>query len=180
VWNSAQATASSVTDSAGNTYTELTHFTASDHTEMSVWTAPITGGGGATVTVTAKTTSPADIGLGVLEYSGLSTATGSGVVDVQAQATGTTGTKAATVASGPTTAASAANELAVGFYADSGFGDTLAPGSGFTSRANVSPASDMEFLAEDQLTASGAAPNAAFSTGASTIWLASVLVFKHA
>jgi hypothetical protein len=180
VWNSSNATASSVTDSAGNTYTELTHFTASDHTEMSVWTAPITGGGGSTVTVTAKTTSPADIGLGVLEYSGLSTAAGSGDVDVQAHATGTTGTRAATVASGPTAAASAANELAVGFYADSGFGDTLASGSGFTARINVSPTPDMEFLAEDQLTASGATSNAAFSTGASTVWLAAVLVLKHA
>ncbi|MGN6406297.1 fibronectin type III domain-containing protein [Sinomonas sp.] len=178
VWNSSNATASSVTDSAGNAYTEITHFTASDHTEMSVWTAPITGGGGSTVTVTAKTTSPADIGLGVLEYSGLSTATGSGAVDVQAHATGTTGTKS-TVASGATAAASAANELAVGFYADSGFGDTLASGSGFTSRINVSPAPDMEFVAEDQLTAVGAAPNATFSTGASTVWLAAVLVLKH-
>jgi hypothetical protein len=180
VWNSSNATAISVTDSAGNTYTELTHFTASDHAEMSVWTAPITGGGGSTVTVTAKATSPADIGLGVLEYSGLSTAAGSGAVDVQAHATGTTGTKAAIVASGSTAAASAANELAVGFYVDSGFGDTLASGSGFISRLNVSPNRDMEFLAEDQLTASGATPNAAFSTGASTVWLAAVLVLKHA
>jgi hypothetical protein len=179
VWNSSSATASSVTDSAGNTYTELTHFTASDHTEMSVWTAPITGGGGSTVTVTAKTTSSADIGLGVLEYSGLSTATGSGAVDVQARATGTTGTKS-TVASGSTAAASEANELAVGFYADSGFGDTLASGAGFTSRINVSPAPDMEFVAEDQLTAAGATTNATFSTGASTVWLAAVLVLKHA
>src|SRR5882724_3037529 len=37
VWNSKSATASAVTDSAGNVYTELTHFTASDHTELSVW-----------------------------------------------------------------------------------------------------------------------------------------------
>jgi len=34
------------TDSAGNHYTELTHFTASDGTELSVWSAPITQGGG--------------------------------------------------------------------------------------------------------------------------------------
>jgi hypothetical protein len=45
VWSSSNATASSVTDSAGNTYTEVLHFTASDGTEMSVWTAPITVGG---------------------------------------------------------------------------------------------------------------------------------------
>src|SRR5689334_1125904 len=46
VWSSVGATASAVTDSAGNTYTELTHFTAADKTEMSVWSAPITAGDG--------------------------------------------------------------------------------------------------------------------------------------
>ena len=45
VWSSGDATASSVKDSAGNTYTELTHVRASDETEMSVWSAPITAGG---------------------------------------------------------------------------------------------------------------------------------------
>lgn len=180
VWSSSNATANGVTDSAGNTYTELTHFTASDHTEMSVWTAPITGGGGSTLTVTAKTTSPADVGLGVLEYSGLSTAAGSGAVDVQAHATGTTGAKAASVGSGATAAAGSANELAVGFYADSGFGDTLAAGTGFTPRINVSPEQDMEFLAEDQPVAAAATADATFSTGAQTLWLAGVVVFRHA
>src|SRR4030088_456555 len=38
VWSSSSATASSVTDAAGNTYTEILHFKASDATEMSVWT----------------------------------------------------------------------------------------------------------------------------------------------
>ena len=32
VWSSANATTSAVTDSAGNTYTKLVAFTASDHT----------------------------------------------------------------------------------------------------------------------------------------------------
>jgi hypothetical protein len=45
-WNSSNATASSVTDSSDNSYTELTHFKASDGTELSVWTVPITAGGG--------------------------------------------------------------------------------------------------------------------------------------
>ena len=76
VWNSAHATASGVTDTAGNTYTELTHFAASDGTEMSVWTAPITAGGGTKPTITAKVTSSADIGVAAAEYSGLSTAAG--------------------------------------------------------------------------------------------------------
>ena len=45
----------------------------------------------------------------------------------------------ATVQSGPTAMTSAGNELALGFYADSGFEDSLHAGSGYTSRANVSP-----------------------------------------
>ena len=46
VWSYGNATASGVTDSAGNTYTKLTSVKASDATELSVWSAPITAGGG--------------------------------------------------------------------------------------------------------------------------------------
>jgi hypothetical protein len=179
IWNASSATASSVTDSAGNTYTELLHFTAADHTEMSVWTAPITKGGGAKLTVTAKPTSSADVGLAVVEYSGLSTVSDATVVDQKAQSTGTTA-GAATVASGASPATATGNELAVGFYADSGFGDSLTPGSGWTQRANVSPTGDMEFLVEDAVVGQGATPNATIGTGASTPWLTAVVVFKHA
>jgi hypothetical protein len=42
VWSAGNASAASVTDAAGNTYTELLHFKASENTEMSVWSAPIT------------------------------------------------------------------------------------------------------------------------------------------
>jgi Fibronectin type III domain/Domain of unknown function (DUF1929) len=179
VWNSAGATASGVTDSAGNTYTELTHFKASDGTELSVWSAPITAGGGTRPAITAHVTSAADIGVAALEYAGLSAAGGALVLDVQAHATGTTAT-AGTVASGPTPATTSGGELAVGFYADSGFGDTLAAGSGYTSRVNLAPTSDMELLAEDQLAGQGATPSATTTTGARTIWLMATLVLKHA
>src|SRR5450759_4297885 len=175
VWNSQSATASSVSDAAGNTYTELTHFTASDGTELSVWTAPVTAGGGTKPAITAKVTSAADMAVAVLEYAGLSTAAGTSVLDVQAHATGTT-TTAATIASGATSATASGNELAVGFYADSGFGDTLAAGTGFASRVNVSPAPDMELLAEDQPAGQGATPDATVATGSSTIWLMATLV----
>ncbi|BCT76545.1 hypothetical protein SCMU_23870 [Sinomonas cyclohexanicum] len=179
VWGPGSPTASAVTDSAGNTYTELTHFAASEHTELSVWSAPVTAGGGSPVSVSATTTAPADIGIGALEYAGLSTAAGTGSVDVQAHATGTTAGSAATVASGATAPVSGANELAVGFYADSGFGDTLGAGAGYTQRVNVSPTPDMEFVVEDQQPVAGAAPNATFSTGARTTWLSAVVVFRH-
>jgi hypothetical protein len=102
------------------------------------------------------------------------------VLDGLATATGKT-TSAATVTSGATPATTAANELALGLYVDSGFGDTLTAGTGFTQRAKVAPVGDMEMFAEDQLLAgSGATPNAGVGTGASTVWLLGTLVFKHA
>jgi hypothetical protein len=179
VWNSSGATASTVTDSAGNTYTELTHFTASDGTEMSVWSAPITAGGGTKPTITAKVTSAADIGVAAVEYAGLSTAAGTSALDVQAHNTGATNS-AATVTSGATPATTAGNELAIGFYADSGFGDTLTPGTGYTSRVKVAPTPDMEMLVEDQVVGQGATPAAKVGTGANTTWLMATLVFNHA
>ncbi len=178
VWNSSGATASSVTDSAGNSYTELTHFTASDGTELSVWTAPVTAGGGTKPTITARASGTADIGVAALEYAGLSAAAGTAALDVQAHATGTTGA-AATVSSGATPPTTASGELALGFYADAGFGDTLTPGSGWAGRVTVAPASDMELLVEDQAVGQGATPAATVRTGASTTWLMAILVFKH-
>jgi hypothetical protein len=179
VWSSSAATASAVTDSAGNTYTELTHFKAGDNTEMSVWTAPITAGGGTKPTITTKATAAADIGVAAVEYAGLSTAAGTAALDVQAQATGKT-TAAATVTSGPAPATTGGNELAIGFCADSGFGDTLTPGTGYTSCVNVAPTPDMEMLVEDQTAGQGATPAATVSTGPSTYWLMATLVLKHA
>ena len=44
IWSSANATARSVADSAGNTWTRLSSTVASDHTELSTWTAPVATG----------------------------------------------------------------------------------------------------------------------------------------
>ncbi len=178
VWSNGKATAKSVTDTAGNTYTEVEHFTSSDNTEMSVWTAPITSGGGTKPAITITPSASADVGAAALEYAGLSAAAGTGAIDQTAHNTGTT-SSAATVSSGATPASTAAGELAMGFYADSGFGDTLTAGTGFTSRSNVSKTSDIELLVEDQSAALGATPNASAGTGAKTTWLMSTVVFKH-
>jgi hypothetical protein len=177
VWSSASATATSVTDSAGNSYTELLHFQASDKTEMSVWTAPVTAGGGTRPTITVKPSSKADVGVVALEYAGVSSAAGTGVLDRSTFASGKT-TAAGSVSSGATQPTSAANELAIGFYLDSGFGDTLGGGAGYTTRANVSPDGDIELLAQDALPAAGATPNPTFTTGAATVWLTSTVVLR--
>jgi hypothetical protein len=180
VWAKPTQTAKSVVDTAGNTYVEVLHFTANDRTEMSVWTAPIIRGGGGPLTVTTTSTNQADVGMSVLEYTGLSTATGMAAVDVTSHASAKTGGAGGTVSSGATPATTASNELAIGFYVDSGFGDTLTAGVGFTSRVNISPTSDIEFVVEDQVVGASATPSATFGTGPTTVWLGATVVFKHA
>jgi hypothetical protein len=175
IWSNAASTAASVTDSAGNSYVELLHFKASEGTEMSVWTAPITAGGGTRPTLTVKPSSKADVGAVALEYAGVSSVSDASVLDRSASASATT-KSAGTVSSGATQPTTAANELAIGFYLDSGFGDTLAGGSGYATRANVSPDGDIELLAQDAVVASGATPNPTFATGAATTWLTSTIV----
>jgi hypothetical protein len=177
VWSGSGAKTSSVTDTAGDTFTEVSHFTGADQTEQSVWTAPVTAGAGSTPTVTAKFSSSGDAAVTALEYSGLSTASGTAVIDKQASKSGTT-TTAGSVSSGPTAATTAGNELAIGFYSDSGFGDTLTAGSGYTARTNISKTGDMELLAEDQVVGAGATPSASAGTGAATPWEMATVVFK--
>ena len=180
IWSSAGATAKSVTDSTGDTFTELTHFTAGDNTEESVWSAPVTAGSASPPTITVTPTGKADIGAAVLEYSGLSTVSDATVVDQQAHAVGKTASGTPAVASGATAATTGANELAIGLYADSGFGDALSPAAGYTQRVNISKVGDMELLAEDQTVSAGATPNASVTTGANTYWLMSTVVLKNA
>jgi hypothetical protein len=178
VWSGGSATAASVVDSAGDTFTRLTAFTASDHTQLSVWTA-VVATGGTRPTVTATATGSADIGLAVTEYSGLSTVAGTGVVDQSATDTGSTGGQQV-VKSLPTGQVGADGELALGFYVDSGFGTRLTGDPGYATRTNLSPNGNMDLLVEDTPAGSGATPAASVTTGASTVWLMATIVFRHA
>jgi hypothetical protein len=177
VWSAGGATISGVADSAGNAYTKVTSVKASDNTELSVWTAPITAGDGTKPTITITATAGADIGGAAAEYAGLSAAAGAAAVDQFKTATGTS-TGSGFVTSGPTAALTGDNELAMGFYADSGFGRTLGADPSYTERVNVSPTSDMEFEVEDAVAGFGDTPAARVSTGASTPWLMATVVFK--
>jgi hypothetical protein len=178
VWSSSSATVSTVTDNAGDTFTKLTSFTAADHTQMSVWTA-VVATGGSKPTVTATVSGSADVGVVAAEYSGLSTVSGTGAVDQQATGTGTTGSSQQAVKSAATAQVTADGELALGFYADSGFGTKLTGDSGYTTRTNLSPNGNMDMLVEDTPVSTGATPAASVTTGASTVWLAATIVFKH-
>ena len=128
--------------------------------------------------ITVTPSQRADVGAAALEYSGLSPAPDATVMDASAHASGTT-SGATTVRSGATAATTTGNELAFGFYVDSGFGAALTPDSGFTGRANTSPTGDIEFLAEDRVVGPGTAANAGTGTGAHPTWLMSTIVFRH-
>jgi hypothetical protein len=177
VWSFGAATISSVNDAAGNTYTKVASVKASEDTELSVWTAPITAGGGTKPAITVTATGSADIGAAAMEYSGLSAAAGTAAVDQLKTATGTA-TAAGFVTSGPTPALTGDNGLAMGFYADSGFNRTLSADPSYTERVNVSPRGDMEFLVEDALPLRGDTPAARVSTGSNTPWTMATVVFK--
>jgi hypothetical protein len=176
-WSGAGATATGVTDAAGDSFVEVAHWKGPDGTEQSVWTAPVSAGGGQHPAITAQTSGAGDIGVQAMEYSGIAPTADASVLDAQATASGTTGA-AATVRSGATAATGAGNELAIGFYADSGFNHALTGGSGWTVRGNLPANGNMDLLSEDQVVAAGATPNAAVGAGASTTWLLGTLVFK--
>jgi Fibronectin type III domain len=179
MWSSAGATAATVTDSAGNTYTKLLAYKAPDKTEMSIWTAPVTAGGGTRPTITVKPTGQTSMGISVLEYSGLSTAAGAGAVDKIANATGVTGA-AQTVASGPTLAVANNNTLVLGLYSDSGFGVPVTKDATYTQRVNNTPSGISDLLVEDKLIDAGQTANATVTTGANTHWLMATIAFKPA
>src|SRR2546430_7306109 len=67
VWSSASATTGTVTDNAGDTFVKLLSFTASDNTELSVWTA-VVATGGTRPTGTATPTGAAGVRAAVLEH----------------------------------------------------------------------------------------------------------------
>ena len=154
MWKSQGRHDCSVTDSSGDPFVEVTHFTASDGTEMSVWTAPVITGGSTPTPLPPSHLPPATWPSSPWSTPGC-----------PRWPTSPRSTRCRTPSGPPRRRPRSsrpprrpprrADELAVGFYADSGFGDSLAGGSGYTVRANVSPASDMEMLAEDQPYRSG-------------------------
>jgi hypothetical protein len=84
-----------------------------------------------------------------------------------------------TVTSGPTAAVAADGSVAIGFYADSGFGNSIGADAGYTARVNLSPNGNMDLLIEDKTTGAGTTPAATATTGAGTVWMMATVVFAH-
>ena len=99
-------------------------------------------------------------------------------MDQSALNSGSTFLFGGTANSGATARTCCNTELALGFYADSGSGANVSVGRGWTSRANDSPANDVEFLAEDQSLASPSTPSATAGTGGFVSWMMGEVVLK--
>jgi hypothetical protein len=66
-------------------------------------------------------------------------------------------------------------------YADSGFGDAVLAGRGYSLRASIPPTTTMmEQLIEDRLVGPGSKPDATVRTGARTPWTMATVVFRTA
>ena len=177
VWSWGSDSITGVTDSAGNTYTKVTSVRAPDQTEMSVWTAPITAGGGTRPTITVTAGGAGGIGAAAVEYANLSPASGTAAVDRFVTASGTAASTAF-VGSGPTAAVTGDNALALGFYVDSGFSRSLLSDPAWTERVNVSPDLRHGVRGRGGQPLRGDTPNARVSTVANTPWSMATVVFK--
>lgn len=151
------ATTTSVTDGS-LVFTERESVTAvsPDNTNVTIWTAVVPCGGAGTTITATPSSSPADMGIAVLEYPGLS-----GTIDGFSSSTGFTTGPMTTVTSG-TGATANAGDTVIGFEADSGWQVNLSADAadGYTQEVNVQNNPVAEFLVEDQVAASTGTYNA--------------------
>lgn len=169
-----------VTDSAGNTYHRDEGVAdIANNVDTEIWSAPITAGGGTKPTVTATlTNSDFGVDLFILEYSGMSTASGATAVDTTAGQNVASGTS---VSSGNTGATSNASEQVVALYGDAGSSDTITAGSGFTIRQKVDGTAATMAAIEDGTTgAPGTTTAGTFTISASTGCTVICVVYKLA
>jgi len=171
VYSGATNRITSVTDSAGNTWTEVSAFDSSGHySDGEIWYA---ANAKATTTVTVHVASATTISFEILEFSGVAT---SAPLDASAGASNT-GTSASSGSATP----SSANELAVGFVAGHGNSEALTPNAaGYTTEPQqtstgtntVSVVSGYEVLPTTGATAFSA------TFGSAMYWAAGVAIFK--
>jgi hypothetical protein len=168
-------TTSSITDSAGNTYTKLA--TQADSTsELTLWTSLITVAGTLTVTVTFSGSSATSRAISVAEYAGLSTDTGSACVDKSAATSGTS----TSAASGSTAATTGNGQIAIGAFGGLGVAAQSFTGTGgFTKQVGVDGGATAAgcWLA-DAAAAVGTTPSATGTLGQTTTWSAICAVLK--
>jgi hypothetical protein len=162
----------SVTDTAGNTWTRIgAGYDVSGHnSEGEMWYSPSAG---STTTVTVHTASAATISFEVQEFAGVASAS---PLDVD---TGTSNTS--TAASSGSVTSTVANELVVGFVAGHNNAEAISVTSpGYTSQAEQtsSTGSIATVITGYQVLASPGAQSFAGSFGTAMYWAAGIAVFK--
>lgn len=170
----------SVSDSAGNTWTEdVTHVFTTSIMRCSIWSAPITAGGGSKPTVTfSSATNIYGISATLLEVSGLSNVSGAGALDGTAGNDGGN-TQSTSPTTGTTAATTAANELTVCGYGDYGWNTTITAAS-LTIDGNDSPNSATTVVMGHRDSGSSATTQSCTftSTAPGTTYSAVVAVYK--
>jgi hypothetical protein len=162
----------SVTDSAGNTWTRIGAYSVSGHnSDGEMWYSP----NAASVTsVTVNVASAASIAFAVQEFSGLAT---SGALDVS---TGTSNTSTA-AASGATTP-TVGNTLVVGFVAGHANAQAISvTAPGFTAQPQQTTTGTIaSVITGYQVLVTPSAQSFTGSFGSAMYWAAGVAVFKPA
>jgi hypothetical protein len=169
----------SVTDTAGNTWTEdNTHLWATSIVRVSIWSAPISLGGGTKPTITvSSSTNVYGISAVVTEFSGLSAVSGATALDGTAGNDVGSGT-ATSCPTGTTAVTTAANELAIAAYADYGWNATMTCAA-LTMDGNNSPYTEATVVMGHKDTGtSGTTQSATFTASAGVQYATAIAVYK--
>jgi hypothetical protein len=162
----------SVTDSAGNAWTRVGAFSVASHnSDGEMWYSP----NAASVTaVTVNVAAAATIALSVQEFSGIATAS---PLDVSAGTSNTSNTPS----SGPA-AATAANELAVGFVAGHANAQTITvTAPGYTAQPQQTSTGTIATVVTGyKVLGSASSETFTGSFGTAMYWAAGVAIFKGA
>jgi hypothetical protein len=158
----------SVTDSAGNTWTQAGAFDTSGHfSDGEIWYA---SNAKPTTTVTAHVASSTTMSFELLEFSGV------GTVDALA---GTSNT--GTTANSGSAASGSAQELAVGFVAGHGNAETItANSSGYTAQAQQTSTgtNTTSVVSGYQVLSTAGATGFSATFGSAMYWAAGIAIFK--
>jgi hypothetical protein len=162
----------SVTDSAGNTWTRIGAFSVASHnSDGEMWYSP---NAASVTTVTVNVAAAATIALSAQEFSGIATAS---PLDVSAGTANTSNTPS----SGPA-AATAANELAVGFVAGHANAQTITvTAAGYTAQPQQTSTGTIATVVTGyKVLASAGSETFTASFGTAMYWAAGVAIFKGA
>ena len=156
-----------ISDAAGNVWTTDATVNASSIEGITIWSAPITAGGGTAPVITVLGSGSSDFALTYAEYSGI------GAVNVAAANTAA-GTSATTSS---TAATAAANELVISGVGNIGQSNTLTDTSGDTTLGLVQNTATAGLLAVERTGGAVGTQASTFTQGSSVTYFAAIAVY---